>query len=211
MKTTLPRFSARPGGTGCHGAIPFKKISFALGVLLAVSDVKANAQGFIVSSQMTEVAVSRQSSDCSITLNNGTGSIHSVGTFWFAWLPGEGDFMLSEPVNVQAPAGWTYTITNGGPLDGYGIEFEAMGAGLSPGASAKFSFTTSDSFSVMTGTSSFRPGTPVCSSTVYSGNTGTGALENFVVPVVVPEVSTGFMIGSGLGILAWARRATKRA
>src|ERR1700753_1111245 len=43
-----------------------------------------------------------------ITLNN-TGTTN-VGTFWFAWVPGE-DFMPTSPTNISSPPSWTSQIT----------------------------------------------------------------------------------------------------
>ena len=50
-----------------------------------------------------------------------TGST-TIGTFWFAWVPGE-DFLDTKPSSVTAPAGWTTTLqmrvrTTGLPFNG---------------------------------------------------------------------------------------------
>lgn len=44
-----------------------------------------------------------------LTLNN-TGTT-TIGTFWFAWIPGAG-FMSAAPSNVQSPSNWNAILTN---------------------------------------------------------------------------------------------------
>ncbi len=63
--------------------------------------------------------------DYAITLTNSGTSTAPIGTFWFAWVPGE-DFMPDSPTNVQAPTGWDVNaITHGTAPDGYAIRWEA--------------------------------------------------------------------------------------
>ena len=53
-----------------------------------------------------------------INLSNASSSNSGIGTFWYAWVPGE-DFLATSPISVSPPAGWTDTITHAGPSDGY--------------------------------------------------------------------------------------------
>jgi hypothetical protein len=104
-----------------------------------------------------------------ITLSD-TGST-SIGTFWFAWVPGE-DFLASSPTSITAPAGWTDAITNEGASDGFAIQWRASSpsSDLEPaGALTEFSFVSSDPPSSVLGDSIFYPGTPVTTFFVYSG------------------------------------------
>ena len=61
-----------------------------------------------------------------ITLSNASSSDSGIGTFWFAWIPGE-DFLATSPISVSPPSGWSDNITNMGPGDGEGA---GVGAGL---------------------------------------------------------------------------------
>jgi hypothetical protein len=43
----------------------------------------------------------------------------TIGTFWFAWIPGE-DFMPVRPLGVAVPAGWIANVIHGTTSrDGY--------------------------------------------------------------------------------------------
>ncbi len=105
-----------------------------------------------------------------ITLDD-TGST-TIGTLWFAWVPGR-DFLATSPGSITAPAGWTDIITHGGPSDGYAIQWVASSpsSDIQPsGSLTGFSFVSSDSPSSVFGDSVFYPGTPVTTSFVYSGS-----------------------------------------
>src|SRR5262245_42661065 len=56
----------------------------------------------------------------SLDLQN-TGTT-TIGTFWYAWIPGE-DFMATSPLNIVSPAGWNATITGGGANNGFAIQW----------------------------------------------------------------------------------------
>jgi Hint domain len=104
----------------------------------------------------------------SITLDD-TGST-TVGTFWFAWVPGQ-DFLESPPTNVVSPSGWTDNITHFGQSDGYAIQWIATsGSSDVPagGTLSGFAFTSTDAPSAVFGNSVFYPNTPVLTSFVYS-------------------------------------------
>lgn len=101
-----------------------------------------------------------------ITLNN-TGTT-TVGTFFFAWIPGE-DFLKTNPSSVQSPANWTETIFHSGVTDGYGIDWTTS-VKLQAGQSLSgFSFTTTDTPAQVFGNSVYYTSTPVCTSFVYIG------------------------------------------
>jgi hypothetical protein len=91
-----------------------------------------------------------------ITLKD-TGTT-TIGTFWFAWIPGE-DFMPVRPFSVALPAGWTDTITHMGPTDGYAILWTAssLSSELHPGQSKVFHFRSSATPAKMFGNSTFYP------------------------------------------------------
>jgi hypothetical protein len=103
-----------------------------------------------------------------IDLTNSSSSDSGIGTFWYAWVPGQ-DFLATSPVSVSPPAGWTDNITNMGSGDGFAIQFVANGAAndVQPGNSLNFSFTSADSPASINGNSVFHPGTPVNTAFVY--------------------------------------------
>jgi hypothetical protein len=95
----------------------------------------------------------------------------TIGTFWFAWIPGE-DFMPVRPLSVAPPAGWRGTIThNTGSTDGYAILWTASSSSseLHPGQSKVFNFQSSATPAQVFGNSIFYRHPLVTTSFVYSG------------------------------------------
>ena len=123
-----------------------------------------------------------------ITLSNASSSDSGIGTFWFAWVPGE-DFLATPPISVSPPAGWTANITNMGAGDGFAIQFVANSAAsdVQPGSSLNFSFTTADSPAALNGNSVFFPNTPVETAFVYPQ----GPFSDAGHPFVVTPATTG--------------------
>ncbi len=80
-----------------------------------------------------------------LTLNNAITSNSGIGTFWYAWVPGE-DFLATSPISVTPPTGWTDNITHGVSTDGYAIQFLASSPAydVQPGSSLTFSFVSAD-------------------------------------------------------------------
>ena len=130
-----------------------------------------------------------------ITLNN-TGTA-TIGTFWFAWLPGE-DFMSgAKPTNITAPAGWTATITgSGNSTDGYAIQWKATSAAsyLQPGSSLSgFAFHSALTSAELTSDDSqFFASTPVGTSVTYTGAPFSSTANSFVVHFV--QGPTGYSV-----------------
>jgi hypothetical protein len=117
-----------------------------------------------------------------ITLSNASTSNSGIGTFWYAWVPGE-DFLATSPISVSAPAGWTDMITHAGSSDGFAIQFVASSSvdDVQPGGSLNFSFETADAPASVNGNSVFYPGTPTSTSTVYPQGPFSDAGHTFVV------------------------------
>ena len=102
----------------------------------------------------------------SITLQD-TGTT-TLGTFWFAWVPGK-DFLKTSPLTRSNPSGWSNIITGGNPNNGFAIQWVAgPGAAIQPGGSAIFGFTSADTPAEVFGKSVFYPTTDVRVSFVYS-------------------------------------------
>ena len=130
-----------------------------------------------------------------ITLTNASSSNAGIGTFWFAWVPGE-DFLATSPISVSPPPGWSDNITHMGPGDGFAIQFIANSpaSDVQPGSSLNFSFTSADSPAAINGNSVFFPGTPVGTAFVYPQGPFSDAGHQFVVtpaptPTPTPPVT----------------------
>lgn len=131
---------------------------------------------------ITATQIASDSYSYSLTLHD-TGST-TVGTFWFAWVPGR-DFMDVSPNSVSSPPGWTDAITHAGSNDGYAIQWHvtspSSGEVQSGGSLSGFSFTSSESPAQLFGDSSFYPGTAELTSFLYSGEPFSDGGFQFVV------------------------------
>jgi hypothetical protein len=131
-----------------------------------------------------------------IALTNSSQSTSPIGTFWFAWAPGQ-DYLATMPISVNAPAGWTYQINSGGSgggsNDGYSIEFTASDASddIQPGSSLNFSFISADTPASVEGNSIYYSGIPVGTSSVYEGAAINDGGTPFVVsaPVTLASIA----------------------
>ena len=145
----------------------------------------------------------------SVTLDD-TGTT-DLGTFWFAWVPGE-DFMPVSPTDIDSPASWAAHITGGHAGDGFAIQWVAgAGAALTPGQSLSFSFDSAATPQQMAGDSTFHPGTSVSTSFVYGGAPFSDAGVEFTVEPAatpVPEPSPMALLSAGALLVGW--RATRR-
>ena len=146
-------------------------------VLLALLPATASA-ALSASATMTATQISG-GYHYAITLDN-TGST-TVGTFWFAWVPGA-NFMTVAPTNVQTPSGWTANFV--GPSSANSIQWVATNTLAAGGSLSGFSFDSTLTPSQMTGPAS--GGNEVVTSFVYTGAplVGTGFQFN-------PTVSSG--------------------
>ena len=106
--------------------------------------------------------------------------------------------MPSSPLRVEPPAGWTDIITNGGPTDGFAIQFKTSTDALAPGQSLDFSFSTPRPRSARRGLA-VHPGFPVLTSAVFQGQPFQGDTVDILV-TAVPEPSS--LIQGALGVMA---------
>ena len=146
--------------------------------------------------------------DYSITLSNSSSSTDPIGTFWFAWVPGE-DFLDTSPLSVTDPTGWTDNITHGGPGDGYAIQWLASSAAddVTAGTSLSgFGFTSTDSPASVYGNSAFFPTTPVLTAFTYDAAPFSDDGDRFLVTVVPEPVSLALLSPMALLMLRRSRR-----
>jgi hypothetical protein len=151
----------------------------------------------------------------SLTLQNksatpGTAAT-AIGTFWFAWVPGE-DFMHTSPLTVNSPTGWQDIITGGGGSDGYAIQWTTTNSSfdLAAGASLSgFVFTSADAPSSVFGKSFFYPTTPTMTSVAYEGAPFSDGGNTFVVSSPEPAMG-GLLSVIGVGLLTRRWRLAPR-
>jgi uncharacterized protein YjdB len=136
-----------------------------------------------------------------IVLSNSSSSNSGIGTFWYAWIPGE-DFLATSPISVTPPTGWGDSITNMGSGDGYAILYTANSSAsyVAPGSTLSFQFQSADTPAQVNGNSIYYPNTPVGTSYVYpQGPFSDGghvfvvapALDSIAVTPANPSVAAG--------------------
>lgn len=160
------------------------------------------------SATITLQSISGSTYNYELTLND-TGTTN-IGTFWYAWVPGQ-DFLPSSPTAESSPSSWTAKVTHGGSSDGYAIQWVASGSGaLTPGSSLSgFEFSSPDSPSALDGDSPYYSTMPVQTSVVYSGGPFSDSGAQFVAGnVAVPEPVSVFALFPMAAIILGRRRRT---
>jgi hypothetical protein len=134
--------------------------------------------------QITAVSTGPNTYQYNLVLDD-TGTT-PIGTLWFAWNAApEYDLMPIAPTQVQAPPGWTATVTNSGSGDGYGIQWTADTAqsDLIPGSTQSgFQFSGTIAPSTLFANSPIDPALPVTTSFVYSAGPFSSTPYIFSVP-----------------------------
>jgi hypothetical protein len=189
---------------------------FTLGTVCTI-----RAQG--VTGQVTYAPSTLNPGDYTYTATflNSPSSLNPIAFIWFGWTPNAGyygyggDLLSSNPLNIQAPAGWSGqagTGYYGPPYDGYSIRFTSSGTGLAPGQSVSFQFDSAESPTSMAGNSSYPYGSggtyPDLYSYFYQTTSQTGNQGAFVPTLTAaPEPSTPCLLAVGaLALLAGGRR-----
>lgn len=137
----------------------------------------------------------------------------TINTFWAGWIVYADlyvyDLLPTLPSNVSSPSGWGGAAVNDGVLYSpgyYGIEWQSP-TGLAPGQKLSgFTFTTSDSPSVVTGDAAIFPGYPADESWVYHGASQSEPGFEFTPTIVVPEPASAMLIIPGAVLLATRRK-----
>ena len=133
--------------------------------------------------------------DYTIKLTNSASSTSGIGTFWYAWVPGQ-DFLTSSPISVTPPSGWTDKIMHTAPSDGYSIQFVASIPidDVEPGGSMNFMFTSADTPAAVNGNSVDFPGMAVGTSVVYPAGPLSDGGHEFVVTQAGTPTPTGPLV-----------------
>ena len=139
--------------------------------------------------------------DYTLTLHN-TGTV-PIGTFWYAWVPGE-FFLPSSPSSPTTPLGWSASTPSSSGR--YSVEYTASsGYALAGGGTLSFGFTSPDTPATLAGNSPAYPGTPIGTSFLYSGGPFSDAGYQFVVQSVPEPSALGFLGACVLGLVLAGR------
>ncbi len=161
---------------------------------------------------ITAATVSSTEWQYNLTLKN-TGST-TIGTFWFAWVPGQ-SYMSANPTDVTAPANWEagpLSTTTGGYSQGASIEWQAVASSdylQSTGTLSGFGFRSTESPAAMFGNSTYFTNVPTTTSFVYQSGPFTGASAEFVATQAVPEPRSLGLIAAA-GVLALTLRSARQ-
>jgi hypothetical protein len=164
--------------------------------------------GLLATSTMTWTQLDATNYHYDLILND-TGTT-TVGTFWFAWIPGQ-NYMPTTPFNIAGPTSWTPVITGGGAGNGHAVRWvAAVGVRLNPGDSQSgFGFDSATTPTEMAGNAVYFANPPVTTTVVYSAGAFSDAGLTFTIPLTAaatPEPSAIVLSSLGLAGLMAARR-----
>ncbi len=185
---------------------PLRK-TLVLSGFLALSSSALFAAGISATATLTDTQTASGAYNYTVNLNN-TGTT-TIGTFWFAWIPGAG-FLPTVPTNISSPAGWNEVSTDAGHALQWTTTSSLLGSGQSL---TGFDFTSTDSPAQLLGT---YPGTATgvgagaldLTSFVYIGAPLADPGSQFVVaeaaPTVTPEPDSLVLTLTGFGLAGFA-------
>lgn len=153
-----------------------KRIIFGA-VVLGLGLCGAPARAALMAEATISATDDGSSYDYSIVLTNTSTAGEAIGTFWYAWIPGQ-DYLKTSPISTTSPAGWSATITHvpDVPTNGYAIAWTSgtfasndPAFRLAAGDTATFGFRSVDAPAEVFGDSLFFDDPPVGTSFVYIG------------------------------------------
>ncbi len=189
--------------------------ALVLSGFLSLSTSALFAAGISATATLTDTQTSSGAYNYTLNLTN-TGTT-TIGTFWFAWVPGAG-FMTTTPSSISSPAGWSEINTNAGDA----IQWTTTSSLLAAGQSLSgFNFTSTETPTQLLGTFAGSPtgagaGDPDLTSFVYIGAPLADPGSQFVVseaaPTVTPEPDSLVLTLTGFGLAGFAtlRRRLRR-
>jgi hypothetical protein len=179
---------------------PPLKLLILLVVVTALA-ATAYADGIAATATISYTEPTAGMYDYSLTLNN-TGTT-TIGTFWFAWVPGAG-FLTTAPSSVVSPTGWTDTVTNSGKAVRWVTTTNLLPAGDSL-SGFEFDSTETPDQLTLTVPSGVGAGDPVTTSFVYIAAplADPGAQLN---AQLTPEPSTMLLFLTGSGLIGFVKR-----
>ncbi len=143
--------------------------------------------------------------DHTIVLTNTAASTTTIGTFWFAWIPGE-DFMLNQPISATSPTGWVAAFTHVPNIatNGWAIQWKASSSAsyMQVGSSLTFSFKSAETDVQLAGPSPYWNHPQETVSFVYNQAPFSAVSEQFTVNVSTPEPAT--IVPAALGLVGCA-------
>ena len=161
----------------------------------------------------------RYTYDLSLANTSTDGS--TVGTFWFAWIPGQ-SYLANNPITVSSPTVWEDgpdSQSVGGSLGekGASIEWQATSSAgyLAAGhLLSGFSFTTVDSSASVFGNSIYFPGTPVLTAQVYHAGPFSDTFNGingyqFLVQAVPEPAPLALLAIGGMALLLIRRKRSR--
>ncbi len=142
------------------------------------------AQGLSASGTISAATAGGGSYNYTIIVSNGVGASVSVGSFWYAWVPGQ-YYLPTAPSSVQVPTGWGDNIANS---DVSSIQYFASSSSfyISPGSTLSFGFTSTNTPAVIFGNAPNHPGTPIGTTVFYSSNFSGSQQTSVITPVPEP-------------------------
>jgi hypothetical protein len=185
-------------------------VAGAATVLLGLSKT-ASAQTPPTASATIQLTSSGSLNSYALTLNDSVFSLSPVGTFWFAWVPGE-DLMSFSPTNITSPPGWTPYVENGYYSGGHSIEWMANSAGadvLIGGSLQGFGFSSAETPDMLASNSQIFPSTPTLTAYMYSGGPFSDAGTQLVVSEVVAPEPVSIAAMAPLAVLLCRRSRTQ--
>ena len=174
-------------------------------MILAGAALSCSAQGILASGQITGT-LSGSSYNYLLTIADGGGATNSIGSVWYAWVPGQ-FYLASVPSNLLAPTGWSAQEVSSGGYNSVRFLASSSSFDIAPGASLSgFGFTSVDTPAALGGNSVDYPATPVGTTVAYNAGFFSTYSDTFVVAVVPEPTSLALLLTGPLCWLAFHRR-----
>lgn len=146
------------------------------------------------------------------TATAGVTSSTTIGTFWFAWIPGQ-DYLQFKPISTTSPAGWVALLTHvpNVATNGWAIQWKATSSAsyIAVGSSLTFSFVSAETPASIAGPTPYFNHPLETVSFVYNQAPFSAVAQQFTVDIASPEPTTVLpaVLGAlGLGVRNYRNR-----